>query len=119
MSIGALYPPLTAFAAYSAGLGSTAHNLANVLTNNFKAGRVELQRTVEPVRRSGWRAAAAGQFRAFSALWAGPAASGEWQSGGAGGLCGGLQYRCGPGNGQPYRDLPYLSGQCPDGANGR
>lgn len=40
MSIGALYPPLTAFAAYSAGLGSTAHNLANVLTNNFKAGRV-------------------------------------------------------------------------------
>lgn len=39
MAIGALYPPLTAFAAYGVGLGSTAHNLANVLTDNFKAGR--------------------------------------------------------------------------------
>ena len=41
MSLGsALYPPLTAFGAFGAGLESTAHNLANVLTNGFKAGRV-------------------------------------------------------------------------------
>ena len=40
MSISALYPPLTAFSAYGAGTQNTAHNLANVLTNNFKAGRV-------------------------------------------------------------------------------
>ena len=41
MSLGsALYPPLTAFRAFGVGLQSTAHNLANVLTNGFKAGRV-------------------------------------------------------------------------------
>ncbi|MDR0881529.1 MAG: hypothetical protein LBP55_03180 [Candidatus Adiutrix sp.] len=40
MTLSALYPPLTAFSAYGAGLQNTAHNLANVLTNNFKAGRV-------------------------------------------------------------------------------
>ena len=40
MVIGALSPPLSAFSAYGAGLGSTAHNLANVLTGGFKAGRV-------------------------------------------------------------------------------
>jgi len=53
MSIGALYPPLTAFAAYGAGMGSTAHNLANVLTNNFKAGRMTYG---ELSNRSGVRA---------------------------------------------------------------
>lgn len=53
MTIGALYPPLTAFAAYGAGLGSTAHNLANGLTNNFKAGRVIYS---ELANRSGVRA---------------------------------------------------------------
>lgn len=40
MGIGALAAPLSAFAAYGTGLGSTAHNLANVLTPGFKAGRV-------------------------------------------------------------------------------
>ncbi len=40
MPISALYPPLTAFSAYGRGANSTAHNLANVITNNFKAGRV-------------------------------------------------------------------------------
>ena len=40
MPIGALYPPVTAMNAFGVGLQSTAHNLANVLTNNFKAGRV-------------------------------------------------------------------------------
>lgn len=40
MPIGALSPPLTAFAAYGVSVQSTAHNLANVLTNGFKAGRV-------------------------------------------------------------------------------
>jgi flagellar basal-body rod protein FlgC len=41
MSISlALYPPLTALRAFGAGLQSTAHNLANVLTDGFKAGRV-------------------------------------------------------------------------------
>jgi flagellar hook protein FlgE len=40
MPVSALYPPLSAFSAYGTGLRSVAHNLANVLTNNFKAGRV-------------------------------------------------------------------------------
>ncbi len=40
MTVGAFYPSLTAFSAYGAGLQNTAHNLANVLTNNFKAGRL-------------------------------------------------------------------------------
>jgi flagellar basal-body rod protein FlgC len=41
MSLGsALYPSLTALSAFGTGLQSTAHNLANVLTNGFKAGRV-------------------------------------------------------------------------------
>jgi flagellar hook protein FlgE len=44
MSLGslgsALYPSLTAFNAFGVGLQSTAHNLANVLTSGFKAGRV-------------------------------------------------------------------------------
>lgn len=40
MPLGALTPPVSAFAAYGLGLGSTAHNLANTLTNGFKAGRV-------------------------------------------------------------------------------
>ena len=40
MPIGALYPPLSAFSAYGAGLNNTAHNLANTSTNNFKAGRM-------------------------------------------------------------------------------
>jgi flagellar basal-body rod protein FlgC len=40
MPIGALYPAVTALAAFGTGMQSTAHNLANVLTNNFKAGRV-------------------------------------------------------------------------------
>ncbi len=40
MTIGALYQPATALSAFGTGLRSTAHNLANVLTNNFKAGRV-------------------------------------------------------------------------------
>ena len=41
MSLGsALYPSLTALGAFGTGLQSTAHNLANVLTSGFKAGRV-------------------------------------------------------------------------------
>ncbi|MDR1045422.1 MAG: hypothetical protein LBP33_09950 [Candidatus Adiutrix sp.] len=40
MPVRALYPPLSAFSAYGLGLQNSAHNLANVLTNNFKAGRV-------------------------------------------------------------------------------
>ena len=41
MSIGsALYPSLTALNAFGTGLQSTAHNLANVLTDGFKYGRV-------------------------------------------------------------------------------
>jgi len=40
MTLGALAPPLSAFSAYGVGLSNTAHNLANVLTNGFKAGRV-------------------------------------------------------------------------------
>lgn len=40
MTIGALYPPATALSAFGTGVNSTAHNLANVLTDNFKAGRV-------------------------------------------------------------------------------
>ena len=36
----AMYPSLTAFNAFAVGLQSTAHNLANVLTEGFKAGRV-------------------------------------------------------------------------------
>ena len=41
MSIGsALYPALTALNAFGVGLQSTAHNLANVLTEGFKYGRV-------------------------------------------------------------------------------
>ncbi len=40
MSISSLYPPVTAMNAFSVGVHSTAHNLANVLTNGFKAGRV-------------------------------------------------------------------------------
>jgi flagellar hook protein FlgE len=41
MSIGSsLYPSLTALSAFGTGLQSTAHNLANVLTDAFKAGRV-------------------------------------------------------------------------------
>lgn len=40
MTISALYPPLTAFSAFGTGLNNTAHNVANVATNNFKAGRV-------------------------------------------------------------------------------
>jgi Flagellar basal body rod protein len=40
MVIGSLAPPLSAFSAYGVGTQVTAHNLANVLTNNFKAGQV-------------------------------------------------------------------------------
>lgn len=40
MVIGSLASPLSAFSAYGVGTRVTAHNLANVLTNNFKAGRV-------------------------------------------------------------------------------
>ena len=40
MSISSLYPPVTAMNAFGVGVHSTAHNLANVLTNGFKAGRV-------------------------------------------------------------------------------
>jgi flagellar basal-body rod protein FlgC len=41
MSLGvALQTPVTALSAFGVGLQSTAHNLANVLTNGFKAGRV-------------------------------------------------------------------------------
>ena len=41
MSIGsALYPSLTALSAFGTGIQSTAHNLANVLTDGFKYGRV-------------------------------------------------------------------------------
>jgi len=40
MSIGALYPALSAFSAYGLGVNSSAHNLANVNSHNFKAGRV-------------------------------------------------------------------------------
>lgn len=40
MVIGSLASPLSAFSAYGVGMQSTAHNLANVLTNGFKAGRV-------------------------------------------------------------------------------
>lgn len=40
MIIGSLAPPLSAFSAYGVGTQATAHNLANVLSNNFKAGRV-------------------------------------------------------------------------------
>ena len=40
MPIGSLAPPVTAFSAYGVGVQSTAHNLANVLTNGFRAGRV-------------------------------------------------------------------------------
>jgi flagellar basal-body rod protein FlgC len=40
MTIGAIYPPLTAFRAIGVGTQSTAHNLANVATDGFKAGRV-------------------------------------------------------------------------------
>ena len=41
MSLGtAMYPSLTALSAFGAGLQNTAHNLANVLTAGFKAGRV-------------------------------------------------------------------------------
>ncbi len=40
MSISSLYPPVTAMRAFGYGLNSTAHNLANVLTNGFKHGRV-------------------------------------------------------------------------------
>jgi len=36
----AMYPSLTAFSAFGPGMQSTAHNLANVLTAGFKAGRV-------------------------------------------------------------------------------
>ena len=36
----AMYPSLTALNAFGTGLQSTAHNLANVLTAGFKAGRV-------------------------------------------------------------------------------
>lgn len=38
MTTGVLHIPLTAFSAYGTGLGVTAHNLANVLTPNFRAG---------------------------------------------------------------------------------
>ena len=41
MSLGtAFYPALTAMSAFGVGLQATAHNLANVLTAGFKAGRV-------------------------------------------------------------------------------
>lgn len=41
MSLGAaIYPPLTALGAFGLGAQSAAHNLANVLTEGFKAGRV-------------------------------------------------------------------------------
>lgn len=54
MVIGALAPPLSAFSAYGVGTQVTAHNLANVLTNNFKAGRVTYS---DLPGRSGVRAA--------------------------------------------------------------
>ena len=38
MTTGVLHIPLTAFNAYGTGLGVSAHNLANVLTTNFRAG---------------------------------------------------------------------------------
>ena len=40
MVIGSLGPPLSAFSAYGVGTQVAAHNLANALTNSFKAGRV-------------------------------------------------------------------------------
>ena len=40
MTTGVLHIPLTAFNAYGTGLGVTAHNLANALTPNFRAGSV-------------------------------------------------------------------------------
>ena len=40
MAIGSLAPPLSAFTAYGVGTRVSAHNLANVLTSGFKAGRV-------------------------------------------------------------------------------
>ncbi|UQZ87766.1 hypothetical protein C4J81_00450 [Deltaproteobacteria bacterium Smac51] len=40
MTISSMYPPTTAMNAFSVGVHSTAHNLANVQTNGFKAGRV-------------------------------------------------------------------------------
>lgn len=40
MTTGVLHIPLTAFSAYGSSLGVSAHNLANVLTPNFKPGRV-------------------------------------------------------------------------------
>lgn len=39
MTTGVLHIPMTAFSAYGAGLGVSAHNLANVLTPGFRAGR--------------------------------------------------------------------------------
>ncbi|MDR2945256.1 MAG: hypothetical protein LBV79_00710 [Candidatus Adiutrix sp.] len=53
MPIGSLAPPLSAFSAYGVGLQSTAHNLANVLTEGFKAGRVTYS---DLPRQSGVRA---------------------------------------------------------------
>ena len=40
MGIGSLASPLSAFTAYGVGTQVAAHNLANVLTHGFKAGRV-------------------------------------------------------------------------------
>lgn len=40
MTTGVLHIPLTAFRSFGAGLRVGAHNLANVLTPNFKAGSV-------------------------------------------------------------------------------
>lgn len=45
MGIGSLSAPLSAFSAYGFGTQVAAHNLANVLTNNFQAGRVVYSET--------------------------------------------------------------------------
>ena len=39
----ALYPPAAALSAFGVGTQVTAHNLANVLTDGFKAGRTTYQ----------------------------------------------------------------------------
>ena len=63
MPIGALYPPLSAFSAYGSGLNNTAHNLANVATNNFKAGRMNYS---EGPQQAGVKATGAQQMQQAS-----------------------------------------------------